>query len=130
MNPSTQKRFFTLSAVFNWLVGLGLFFAAGPLLGLFQVSPLPTETPFLRLFAGLVFVFGFGYYAAGSDLRGNESVIRLGAAAKLLVVAIAALEIALGNVSWQFMLVAGADLVFAIGFFKALAGLDKHDALQ
>ena len=54
MSPATHKRIFTLSAVFNWLVGLGLFFAANPLLDLFHVTPLPTETTFLRLFAVLV----------------------------------------------------------------------------
>lgn len=121
MSPATQKRMFTLSAVFNWLVGLGLFFAANPLLDLFHVTPLPTETTFLRLFAVLVIAFGFGYYAGGTDLKTNAPVIRLGAFAKLGVVAVAALEVALGNISWQLMLVAGWDLVFAILFFRALA---------
>ena len=107
---------FTLSAVFNWLVGLGLFFAAGPVLELFHVTPLPTETTFLRLFALLVFVFGFGYYAGGVDLETNAPVIRLGAVAKLGVVAVVALEIGLGNISWQLMLVAVWDLVFAVFF--------------
>lgn len=125
MSPLTQKRLFTCSALFNWLVGLGLFFAAGPLLGLFQVTPLPTETTFLRLFALLVFVFGFGYYAGGNDLKTNAPVIRLGAFAKLGVVAVAALEVALGNISWQLMLVAGADLVFAVFFFRALGQLQE-----
>jgi hypothetical protein len=125
VNPERQKRLFTLAAVFNWLVGLGLFFAADSLLGLFQISPLPSETLFLRLFAGLVFIFGFAYYAARCDLQANAPVIRLGAVAKLAVVAIAALEIALGNVSWQLMLIAGADLVFAVLFLMALSGLSR-----
>ncbi len=89
-------------------------------MAVFHISPLPTETLFVRLFAGLVFVFGFGYYAAGNDLNTNAPVIRLGAIAKLSVVAIGAYELALGNISWQFMLLAGADLIFAILFFKAL----------
>jgi len=120
MGPSSQKRLFTLSAAFNWLVGLILFFNAGLLFELFHVTPLPSETTFLRLFAGLVFVFGFAYYAAGDDLKIHAPVIRLGAVAKLTVVAIAAYEVMLGNISWQFMLLAGADLVFALLFFKAL----------
>jgi len=65
-------------------------------------------------------MFGFGYYAAGNDLKTNAPVIRLGAFAKLSVTAIAAYEIILGNISWQLMLVAGADLVFAVLFFRAL----------
>ena len=81
---------------------------------------MPIETTFLRLFAGLVFVFGFGYYAAGSDLKTNAPVIRLGGIAKLMVVAIAAYEVVLGNISWQLMLVASADLIFALLFFRAL----------
>lgn len=120
MNPSSQKLFFTVAAAFNWLVGLALFFNARLLMELFHVSPLPTETLFVRLFAGLVFVFGFGYYAAGNDLKSNAPVIRLGAYAKLGVVVIGTYEIMLGSISWHFMLLAGADLVFAVLFFKAL----------
>ena len=111
---------FTVAAGFNWLVGLILFFNADLLLELFHITPLPIETTFLRLFAGLVFVFGFGYYAAGSDLKTNAPVIRLGGIAKLMVVAIAAYEVVLGNISWQLMLVASADLIFALLFFRAL----------
>ena len=123
MMPSAQKRLFTLSAAFNWLVGLILFFNAGLLFQIFHITPLPTETPFLRLFAGLVFVFGFAYYAAGNDLKTHAPVIRLGAVAKLAVVAIAAYEVLAGSISWQFMLLAGPDLVFAVLFFKALKGV-------
>ena len=120
MSPSSQKLLFTVSAGFNWLVGLILFFNADLLLELFHITPLPIETTFLRLFAGLVFVFGFGYYAAGSDLKTNAPVVRLGGVAKLMVVAIAAYEVVLGNISWQLMLVASADLIFALLFFRAL----------
>ena len=120
MSPSSHKLLFTVSAGFNWLVGLILFFNADLLLELLHITPLPIETTFLRLFAGLVFVFGFGYYAAGSDLKTNAPVIRLGGIAKLMVVAIAAYEVVLGNISWQLMLVASADLIFALLFFRAL----------
>ena len=120
MNPSSHKRLFTLSATFNWLVGLILFFNAGLLFQIFQVTPLPTETPFLRMFAGLVFIFGFGYYAAGNVPKTLAPVIRLGAVAKLAVVAIAAYEVIAGSISWRFMVLAGAVLVFAVLFFKAL----------
>ena len=120
MSHSSHKLLFTVAAGFNWLVGLILFFNADLLLELFHITPLPIETTFLRLFAGLVFVFGFGYYAAGSDLKTNAPVIRLGGIAKLMVVAIAAYEVVLGNISWQLMLVASADLIFALLFFRAL----------
>jgi hypothetical protein len=125
MTDQSQKMLFTLAAVFNWLVGLLLFFNAGLLFELFHISPIPTETVFLRLFAGLVFCFGFGYYWAGNDLATNAPLIRLGIVGKLSVVAIAAYEIMLGNISWQFMLVASADLVFAVFFIRALRGLPR-----
>ncbi|MEH6634244.1 MAG: hypothetical protein V7700_01940 [Halioglobus sp.] len=120
MSHSSHKLLFTVAAGFNWLVGLILFFNADLLLELLHITPVPIETTFLRLFAGLVFVFGFGYYAAGSDLKTNAPVIRLGGIAKLMVVAIAAYEVVLGNISWQLMLVASADLIFALLFFRAL----------
>jgi hypothetical protein len=123
MSRSPQKLLFTLAAVFNWAVGLALFFNAALLFEFFYVTPLPAETLFLRLFAGLVFVFGFGYYAAGNDLKTNAPVIRLGTIGKLVVFAVAAGEVVLGNVSWQFLLLASVDLVFAVLFFRQLRKL-------
>jgi hypothetical protein len=125
VNRSSQKILFSCAAVFNWLVALALFFNASLLLELFAVTPLPTELAFVHQFAGLVFLFGFGYYWAGNDLKTNAPVIRLGVAGKLGVVTIGLFDIVAGNISWQFMLLASADLVFALLFIQALRTLRR-----
>ena len=120
MKITTVRTVFLVSAVFNWLVGLGLAFAGAKLIGMFGVTPLPTEPLFLQLFAWLVFAFGIAYYWIYKDPPGNRALIRLGIIAKLGVVIVCLANIFLGHVSWQIMLVAGADLAFAILFWRAL----------
>jgi len=116
----SHRLLFTLAAVFNWVIGLGLFFDARMTLGLIGVTTLPTEFTFVRIVGGLVFLFGFWYYRAGSDLRGVASAIWLGAIAKVLVFSVALFDGFTGQMSWQFMIPASADLAFALLFFRAL----------
>lgn len=52
-------------------------------------------------------------------------MIRLGGIAKLAVVAVAAYEVMSGNISWQFVLLASADLLFAVLFFLALGEIGE-----
>jgi hypothetical protein len=104
------------------MVALVLYFDAGLLLRLFQVTPVPEPTIWLRMFASVVFLFGLVYYAAGIDLRSNASLIRLGAIAKLGLVLVAAIEVLAGAISWQFMLLLLPDVIFAMLFFRALRG--------
>ena len=120
MKLRTVRTVFLLGAVFNWLVALGLAFAAATLLDIFGVTPLPTEPVFLQLFAWLVFTFGIAYYWIYKNPPGNRALIRLGIIGKLGVVMVCLANIFLGNVSWQIMFVAGVDLVFAILFWRAL----------
>ena len=120
MKLHTVRAVFLVGAIFNWLVGLGLAFAATALLGIFGVSPLPTEPLFLQLFAWLVVAFGVAYFWVYRDPAGNRKLIQLGIIAKLGVVIVCLINVFMGNVNWQIMLVAGADLVFAILFWRAL----------
>ncbi|MCZ6831285.1 MAG: hypothetical protein O7F73_17180 [Gammaproteobacteria bacterium] len=114
------KTLFTLAASFNWLIALALATIPGPLFSLFMVSPLPREPLPMHLFAGLVFVFGIGYYWVSRNFETNIPIVKLGIVGKLSVVAVGLLEVLLGNISWQFMLLVSVDLVFATLFILAL----------
>ena len=111
---------FVVAALFNWVVGLGLFFVPVPFLDLFSISPLPEQNFWLQQFAALVFFFGIGYFQASRDPEKMAPLIRLAIWAKWGVVVIGLYNIMMGAISWQFMIPASADGVFAILFALAL----------
>jgi hypothetical protein len=114
---------FLTAAIFNWTVGLALAFKAGLLFELFRVTPAPTEPLFLQLFSWLIIIFGIGYFWASKDLAANVSIVKLGLLGKLSVVLVVLACILAGVVSWQMMLLASADLVYAALFWRALRSL-------
>jgi hypothetical protein len=114
---------FLSGAVFNWLVGLGLLFNAGLLFELLDVSPVPTESLFVHLFAWLVIVFGVGYYWISRDPPGHVPIIKLGMLGKASVVLVCLAAVVTGTASWQLMILASADLAYAILFWRAMRAL-------
>lgn len=126
MSQKSHRLLFTVAAIFNWVIGLGLLLDAHLMLGLMGVSPLPAEPTFVRIVGGLVFLFGFWYYRAGSDLRGVASAIWLGAIAKIIVFALGIFDVVMGDISWPWALPVSADFVFALLFIRALRGLDRE----
>jgi hypothetical protein len=118
-----SKTLFLTAAIFNWAVGLVLAFKAELLFELFRVTPAPTEPLFLQLFSWLVIVFGIGYFWASKDLAANVSIVKLGLLGKLSVVLVVLACILTGAVSWQMMLLASVDLVYAALFWRALKSL-------
>jgi hypothetical protein len=118
-----SKTLFLTAAIFNWAVGLVLAFKAELLFELFRVTPAPTEPLFLQLFSWLVIVFGIGYFWASKDLAANVSIVKLGLLGKLSVVLVVLACILAGVVSWQMMLLASVDLVYAALFWRALRSL-------
>ena len=123
MTSKSLRTLFVTAAVFNWLVGLGLLFDASLLFRLFGVTPLPTEFLFVQLFAWLVIVFGIGYYWVSRDPGSNISLIKLGMLGKASVVLVSLAAVVTGGISWQMMILASADLVYAILFWRALGSL-------
>ncbi len=126
MSSQSHRLMFTVAAIFNWVIGLGLLLDARLVLGLMGVSPLPAEPTFVRIVGGLVFLFGFWYYRAGSDLRGIASAIWLSAVAKIMVFTLGMFDVVMGDISWPWALPVSADLVFALLFMKALRSLDRE----
>lgn len=123
MNAALTKRLFIVAALFNWAVALGLFFIPGLFLSVFAVTPAPEQTLWIQQFAGLVFIFGVGYYQASKDLQALAPMIRLAVWGKWGVVLIGLLNVVTGDISWQFLIAASADGVFAVLFMMALRSL-------
>ena len=120
MKPETARKVFLGGAVFNWVVASSLFFIPEVLLSLFAATPTPEQSLWVQQFAGLVFVFGIGYYWASRDFEANVQIIRLAVIGKAGVVLIGLLNVMSGDISWQFMLPASGDLCFVILFVMAL----------
>jgi len=114
------RAVFLTAAAFNWLVGLALPYDAALVFDLFRVTPIPTESLFVQLFAWLVIVFGVGYFWISRDPAANVPIIRLGLLGKASVVLVCLAAVLTGTVSWQIMLLASVDLVYAVYFFAAL----------
>lgn len=117
---------FLTAAIFNWLVGLALAFKAEFLFALFRVTPAPTEPLFLQLFSWLVIVFGIGYFWVYRDPAANAPIIKLGIIGKLSVVVVSLACVLAGSVSWQMMILASADLLYVVLFWRALAPINAQ----
>jgi hypothetical protein len=120
VNHNPTRTLFLIAAIFNWLVALALFFAPDIFMAMLHITPAPLQLPWLQQFAGLVFVFGIGYFWASRDLAANAQIIRLAVIAKLGVVIVALYTVLNGSISWQMLIPAGGDLLFAIWFIRAL----------
>lgn len=128
MNTRILKPLFFSAALFNWLVALTLAFDATFLFELFGVTPPPTEPLFLQLFAWLVFVFGVGYFWVFRNPSAHVSIIKLGILGKISVVLVALSCVLTGSVSWQIMILAAADLVYAFLFAVSCKNIGSASA--
>jgi hypothetical protein len=120
MTRESASKMFLVAAVFNWIIAGSLFFIPEALLNLFAATPTPEQSLWIQQFAGLVFVFGIGYYWTSRDFERNIQIVRMAIIGKSGVVLIGLLNVISGDVSWQFMLPASGDLFFIILFMLAL----------
>jgi hypothetical protein len=125
MSPDATYKMFLGAAVFNWIIGLGLFLVPDIFLSLFFIAPTPDQSVWVQEFAGLVTVFGIGYYWAAKDFHNNRSIVRLAVWGKSAVVLIALLNVIRGDASWQFMIPAAGDAVFVVLFILALKSSER-----
>ncbi len=120
-----MKVLFISAACFNWIAAIVFVFASDRVLALLSLESSPAALLFLHLFFTVVFLFGIAYYRAATDLEGQAEVIRLGGAAKLALVAVAGLDVALGVISWPILVPLSGDMIYGLLFFKALSRLPE-----
>lgn len=120
MKTETIRRVFFWAAIFNYLIGLGLMFAPGLTLGLIGVTPTIDNPVWVSQFGWLVFMFGVGYHLASHRFERYRPLVELAVIGKLGVGAIALWHVIAGNISWQLLIPAGGDVVWALLFIAAL----------
>ena len=130
MKRAGVSRLFFWAAAFNWVVAMGLFVSPEIFLRLIFVTPAPVQTVWVQQFAGLVFFFGVGYYWLSRDFEKNVQLAKLAIGAKWGVVVIALLNVWRGDISWQLLLPASVDGVFAMLFLRAVNSLPQWQAAE
>ena len=115
-----NKQLMYSAAIFNWLIAIA-FTAAPNLVYTYLLSgEPPAGQAMLYLFAGLVFVFGIGYFWAGRNFESNISIVKLGIIGKLTVFAIALITGFLGLSTMLFLAAAFVDFIYALLFIRAV----------
>jgi len=117
-NSSAWRRFFQFSALFNFSAAFALLFAPQLLFNILMMSDsLSAEAlPWLHQFAGLVLVFGIGYWVISTNPSLHKDIVWMGCIGKLVVFSIAWIDIILFNAPVGFGVLVIADLIFAMFF--------------
>ncbi len=127
MGHNFANILFFIAALFNWMVGASLFFVPSAFLNFFSIDQNLQQVLWMDLFAGLVFVFGIGYFWVYQNPTTNLSIIRLGIIGKSSVILIASYHVIMDEINWQFLLPVSIDLVFIILFIGALNAFQSED---
>lgn len=117
------KRFFLFAALFNFAAGLSLLLAPALFLQILTVEAplLPQTTAWIHQFAGLVLVFGGGYWVVSLDPPRHRDIIWMGCIGKIVVFALAWIDVWLIDAPLGFAILVIADLLFAMIFAVYLA---------
>jgi hypothetical protein len=126
VDRSSLSPLFLSAALFNWVVAIALFFVPQGFLRLFHITPGVDQAFWVREFAGLVFMFGVGYFWAARDLAANAKIVRLAVPAKTAVVLVALLSVITGDISWQILIPVSVDGIYAVLFLLALNALSTR----
>ena len=117
LSSSQRRLFFRMAALFNFLIG-GIFILAYPqvqeLVGL-PAIPLALVV-FRDLFFGLVIACGVAYWLLGENYARYRMYAPLGAALKLIVVAVVLGHWLAGHNTPALFLLSLGDVFFAIAF--------------
>ena len=119
------RKMFFVSALWNWLATIPLFFGYKMLFPVYDMA-LPRYPVFLLLFSGLCFVFGIGYYWVSRDLSQNHDIVRLGILGKLLVFVAFLWAAITGQIHILWVGAGIVDLVFAILYMEFLSTVKKQ----
>jgi hypothetical protein len=117
-NSRAWRGFFQFSAMFNFTAAFAMLFMPELLFKILMMSDTLTAEviPWLHQFAGLVLVFGMGYWVISKNPMLHKDIVWMGCVGKTVVFAIAWIDIALFNAPVGFGVLVIADLIFAMFF--------------
>lgn len=125
---TTWRTFFLVAALYDILLGVGFFFAYGPLFEVLGIA-LPNNTSYIHLTAAFVFVQGVGYWLVYQDPAANVGIVKLGIVYKAVFAVLAFWYLAIGQLLHPaFLVFAVADLAFLVGFWLFLRAPEARTA--
>lgn len=114
------RKLFLVAAVFNVGAAALLAFGHRMLASRLGMGPAAEPALYLHVLTVAIAIFGWGYYMVSRDLT-QTALVRLGAWAKLGVVAVICGYWLDGQATWHLPLLSMGDVVFAALFFTFLS---------
>jgi len=111
---------FRSAAIFNLLAGLPILFAGRQMAALMGIDGVQETLVFTQLTGLAIIGFGWGYWRAAADPDRNRTIIVLGLALKLGVVAVAVGNWLAGTINAFLPALASGDVVYAWLFWLHL----------
>ncbi|CAA0114603.1 Uncharacterised protein [Zhongshania aliphaticivorans] len=117
-NKRMWRGFFQFSAIFNFSAAFAMLIIPGVFFDLLMMGDTLTKEvmPWLHQFAGLVLVFGFGYWLVSTNPMMHKDIVWMGCVGKTVVFSLAWIDIALFDAPIGFGILVVADLIFAMFF--------------
>ncbi len=122
------RYLFLLSAIWNWVVALSLFFAsifildiAAPIFGM----EIPPSLVWFHVVLVLIFLFGVGFYLVSRDLTQNHAVVVIGILEKFSFFIALLIYFILGAINFLAFTLVIVDFVFGCLFLEFLINFSK-----
>lgn len=115
---AAHRGLFVTAAWFNWLAGLPLLVATGPVAPLMGLQLNAAATMFIQLTAGIVVVFGGVYWLIARDPVRYRVYIPLGILLKAYFVVVIYGWWLSGSLAWPLAALVSGDVVFAVLFWR------------
>jgi hypothetical protein len=124
MNFTWIRVVFGLSAVYDFVLGLGFLFAAGPIFARFGVTP-PNHPGYVQFPALLLVVFGVLFVRIAMDPAGRREWMLYGIGLKLAYAGTVFTHQVGGGIPAMWLPFAWADVAFAALFAAAWAATGR-----
>jgi hypothetical protein len=115
MSDQFWRNVFLISAFFNFIIGISLFFDLGPLAAARGIEMMRFDALYSPLIGWFIIVFGLSYLALSQDLA-NKTLALLGLTGKLGVIILVWFAWASGLAPLSMAALTFVDLVFAVLF--------------
>lgn len=120
-DSSYTRLLFSVAALFNLAVALGLLTASAQIGALLNLGPATAGSVVLSNLSGaFVGLFAYAYARVAMDPQRYRVYVELGAIGKMLVLPAAGIPWAMGYIGWELPLLACGDLFFALLFWDWL----------
>jgi hypothetical protein len=111
------------AALYDGILGLVFLFFGGSVLAQLDV-PAPENPVYIQLAAGLIAIFGLGFYLASRHPLLNVDIVRLGVVFKVFYIVLALLALVQGTLPHPlFLLFAAVDTLFLALFLIFLLNI-------